>query len=536
MNRCFISLGSAVLAVGGWLLLACGPALQAKDKASDLPSDYAWPKAKRVSSEPAINIPERFKNAHEIKPGVPGGPLVVVSEKEAWWRVFRDPTLDSLEEQALHGNQDLMRAIANIMDAREQARATAAGFFPHLSVPLQASRQRTTGNGPITESRIIGDGFPLGALGGGNVPDSFAGQALANTYNDFQSSIAASYELDVFGRIRHSYGEARANAQATEADRRAVALSLNAEVATAYFALRSIDSQIVVLKDTLELRKQALDIQKQRLDSGHASQLEVAQAEVELANTDADLAEAIRSRGGQENALAALCGQSASDFAVPSKPLTSLNPPAVPGVVPSALLRQRPDIVQAERKVAAASEGIGAAKAEFFPTFNLNGDYGTDTAYLDKALDGDSNTWSFGVSVNVPIFEGGRNAANLKAARARRDASVAVYQQITLNAFKEVEDALIDLRQRAVQAEARSRAVVSAQKVFQYSRDRYLEGAINYFDVIDSQRMLLVAQLSQVQTLNARYAATIDLIRSIGGAYPQTVAVDISKNLVSPSR
>lgn len=534
MNRCFIKLGSAALVGCAWWFFSFDSTLQAKDKPSDLPSDYAWPKAQRVSSETTIDVPERFKNAHEVRPGIQGGPLVVMSEKEAWWKVFHDPTLDSLEELALQGNQDLMRAIANIIDARAQARATAAGFFPQLSIPLQVSRQRTTGNGPITESRIVGDGFPLGGLGIGNVPNSFAGQALANTYSDFQGAIAASYELDVFGRIRHNYGEARANAQASEADRRAVALSLNAEVATAYFALRSIDSQIVVLKDTMELRKQALDIQKKRLDSGHASQLEVAQAEVELANTDADLAEAIRSRGAQENALAALCGKSASDFAVPAKPLTSANPPAVPGVVPSALLRQRPDIVQAERKVAAASEGIGAARAEFFPTFNLQGDYGTDTAYLDKALDGDSNTWSFGVSVNVPIFEGGRNAANLKAARAKRDASVAVYQQITLNAFKEVEDALIDLRQRAVQAEARSRAVVSAQKVFQYSRERYMEGAINYFDVIDSQRMLLVAQLSQVQTLNARYAATIDLIRSIGGAYPQVV--DITKNVASPAR
>jgi multidrug efflux system outer membrane protein len=184
------------------------------------------------------------------------------------------------------------------------------------------------------------------------------------------------------------------------------------------------------------------------------------------------------------------------------------------------LLRQRPDIVEAERKVAAASEGIGSARAEFFPTVNLQGAYGTDSAIFDQLDRGDSNTWSFGVSVSVPIFEGGRNAANLRAAKARRDATVAAYQQTTIAAFREVENALVDLRQRSFQSDIRGRAVASAAKVFQYSRDRYQEGAINYFDVIEAQRSLLNAQLSQVQTLNARYSATIDLIRAIGGAYP----------------
>ena len=328
-----------------------------------------------------------------------------------------------------------------------------------------------------------------------------------------------SYELDFFGRIRHTYGQARASAQASEAERRAVELRLSAEVATDYFALRALDSEVEVFHRTVDLRLQAAHLQQKRLDAGMASKLDYSRAEVELDNTDADLNDTIRERAEMENALAALCGHAASDFRIPANPLGNIPPPAVPAGVPSALLTQRPDLIEAERRLAAASEGMDAARADLFPTVNIQGNFGYESAQFDQLFEDRSHIWSVTAGVSVPIFEGGRNAANLKAARARRDEAFAAYQQTAVTAFKEAENALIDLRQRISQSDTRERAVANSKLVLDGSEQRYLEGAVNYFEVIDAQRLFLNAELSRVQTMNARYAATVELVRAFGGKF-----------------
>jgi multidrug efflux system outer membrane protein len=274
-------------------------------------------------------------------------------------------------------------------------------------------------------------------------------------------------------------------------------------------------------------------LQQKRLDAGLASKLDYTRAEVELDNTDADLNDAIRQRAEIENALAALCGHAASDFRVVSNPLGNLPPPPASSGVPSGLLTRRPDLIEAERRLAAASEGIGAARADLFPTVNLQGNYGSESAQFDQLFDGRSREWSVTAGVSIPIFEGGRNQANLRAARARRDEAFAAYQQTAVTAFKEAENALIDLRQRISQSEARERAVADSRLVLDGSEKRYLEGAVNYFEVIDAQRLFLNAQLSRVQTMNARYAATVDLVRAFGGAF---ASPDPTPSVASPAR
>jgi len=511
---------------------------------ADAPLEHApdspWPKATRASDAPAVAVPAHFK-------GGAGGESVRVitsgsqgNASQAWWTLFRDPTLSGLENDALTANQDLRQALARVTEARMQARAAAADFFPHLRAPLNATRQRTTDTGPLLTARIEGSGAAAlfggltGVKGAPTISSSttFSSQAASVTYSDFQAPLQLSYELDFFGRIRHTYGQARASAQASEAERRAVELSLSAEVATDYFALRALDSEVAVLHRTLDLRLQAAHLQQKRLDAGMASKLDYDRAEVELDNTDADLNDAIRQRAEMENALAALCGHAASDFRIPTNPLGNIPPPAVPVGVPSALLTQRPDLIEAERRLAAASEGIGAARAELFPTVNIQGNLGYESAQFDQIFEDRSHVWSVTAGVSVPIFEGGRNAANLKAAKARREEAFAAYQQTAVTAFKEAENALIDLRQRISQSDLRERAVANSKLVLDGSEQRYLEGAVNYFEVIDAQRVFLNAELSRVQTLNARYAATVDLVRAFGGRFE---APD-SKIIAEPAR
>jgi multidrug efflux system outer membrane protein len=499
---------------------------------ADLPLEYSpdsqWPKATRASDAPTVSLPTHFKNAGPGGNGSGGAAvLVMVSPSrsdvfEAWWTAFHDPTLNALESDALVSNQDLQQALARVAEARQQARSAAADFFPHLRVPLNAARQRTTDTGPVLPARIVGNGTAAlsgGAVGSPGTSTIFSSQAASATYSDFQAPIELSYELDFFGRIRHTYGQARASAQATEAERRAVELRLSADVATDYFALRALDLEVDVLRRAVDLRLQAAHLQRKRLDAGLANKLDFSRAEVELDNTDADLNDSIRQRAELENALAALCGHVASDFRIPPNPLGNVPPPAAPTIVPSALLTRRPDLMQAERRLAAASEGIRAARADFLPTVNIQGNYGYESAQFDQLFEDRSHAWSVTAGVSIPIFEGGRNEANLRAARARRDEAFAAYQQTAVTAFKEAENALIDLQQRISQSEVRARAVSNSKLVLEGSEKRYLEGAIDYFEVIDAQRLFLNAELSRVQTLNARYAATIDLVHALGGSY-----------------
>ena len=491
------------------------------------PSEFTWPKAARAADAPRVAIPDRFKNASGKRDSPPPAAGTVSSAAPgaavaSWWTIFRDASLNALENDALAANQDLRQALARVTEARMQARAAAADFFPHLQAPLRAERQRSTDTGPLLSARLVGSGaaaFLGGPAGASGTVPAFTSQGVSTTFNDFQAPLALSYELDIFGRIRHTYGQARASAQATEAERRAVELRLTAEVATEYFALRALDSQVAVLHRTLDLRLQAAHLQQKRLDAGAASKLDYTRAEVELDNTDADMNDAIRQRAEMENALAALCGRAASAFRVLPNPLGNIPPPAVPAGVPASLLTQRPDMIEAERQLAAASEGIGAARASLFPTVNLQGNYGYESAQFDQLFEDRSHVWSVIAGVSVPIFEGGKNAANLRAARAKRDEAFAAYQQTAVTAFKEAENALSDLKQRIAQSDSRERAVANSKVVLDLSEQRYNEGAVNYFEVIDAQRLFLGAELARVQTLNARYAATVDLVRAFGGRF-----------------
>ena len=267
------------------------------------------------------------------------------------------------------------------------------------------------------------------------------------------------------------------------------------------------------------LRQDAVHLSQERLNAGVAGPLDLSRARVELDNTQADLEEALRQRAATENNLAELCGQPASTFRVAEHPLEDTPPPTIPPGVPMALLSHRPDLRESERHLAAADQDIGVARADFLPTFNIQGNAGLEAAYGSELFDADSRALSVMGTVHVPIFEGGRNAANLRAAKARRDLALAAYRGTAITAYKEVETALSDLRRQAAQADARRRAVADTGDVLGLSQRRYLEGAVNYFDVVDAQRSRLGAELNAVQTLEARFAGTVALVRAIGGSW-----------------
>jgi len=472
------------------------------------------PAAGTLAASLPFPIPARFKAGE--------GNRSASSKKlaAAWWSIFQDSTLDDLEHSACFSNQDLRLALARVDEARAQTRTAAADFFPTLTAPLRAARQRTTGNGPVMRSRLAGIGpFSTGAVTGSQ--PSFEAQVLSSTFNDFQAPLELSYEIDLFGRIRHAYGQARAITAASEAERQAVELGLTAQVAANYFALRAVDSQVAVLQRTLRLRGDSLEIQRQRAKIGATGDVDVLRAQVEEANTEAELDEAVRQRAQLENAVAVLCGRPASDFQMAAQPLEHTRLPTVPATIPAQLLARRPDLIEAERRIAAASESIKAARAQFYPRFNLLANYGYESAEFSELAKDDSRVWSIAGAISIPIFEGGRTTARVGAAKSQAEEALAAYRQTALTAFREAEDALSALRQRTLQASARERASKDSRRVFDALQQTYLQGGINYLDVIDAQRVLLSAELAEVDTLHARYAATIDLIRAMGGSYRQ---------------
>ena len=486
--------------------------------------------AQPTPAPPAVATPARFKNSPS---SMPSGPVTATSADD-WWRVFHDRVLDFLERQAADSNQDLRQTVARIEQARQGTRQAAADLYPHFDSDPSFNRQRTTNTGPIGRAEIIGNpaaftslfggttttgnGTPTATVPAGRLP-AFSSQPLSVTFNDFRVPLTVSYEIDVFGRLRHTLNSAKADAQAAEADRRAVALGLGAEVATAYYGLRALDSESDVLRSSLNLRRDAVRLSQERVNAGVAGPLDLARAKVELDNTQADAEDVLRQRAEVENDLAALCGQPASTFHLPPRPLEQTPPPAIPAGVPMQLLARRPDLAEAGFRVASADERIGAARAQFLPSFNIQGSAGLESAYDNQLFDAQSRALSVLGTIHIPIFEGGRNLADLRAARARRDEAEANYRATAITAYKEVETALSDLRRRAAQADARRRAVTDAGQVLDLSQKRYLEGATNYLDVVDAQRLQLGADINAVQTLDARFAATIALVRAIGGAW-----------------
>jgi outer membrane protein, multidrug efflux system len=441
--------------------------------------------------KPPIDTPVTWKGqqANTITQSIPND----------WWTIFGDETLNDLQRRAIRANQNLLEAIARVDENRANLRLAEADIYPSLNRNSSMERSRDSGNGPqsyIAETGLI----PL-------------------EQDRFRISLDAGYEFDLWGRVKRSVESALAQADAVEAARDTVMLNLTADVVENYFKLRSLDSEIEIVQRTLSLRRKALAVNQARLDYGLALPTDVSRVENELASEQADLSDALRRRGLYENALALMLGEAASVFVVEARSAALTPPPRIPAGIPSELLLRRPDVFEAERTAASRCAKIGVAKAAFLPSIQLTGAVGWESIELSDLFAWESRLWSFGPSVSLPIFSGGRNRANLEATEARYEQAVAAYRQSVLIAFRDVEDALVNIREYGVQETALLRAKGAANRTSDYFNKRLQGGMIGYLDVVDAEHTLLQADRSVAQNLGSRNIATVQLIKALGGGW-----------------
>ncbi|MCM8811514.1 MAG: efflux RND transporter permease subunit [Candidatus Omnitrophica bacterium] len=413
-----------------------------------------------------------------------------------WWEIFGDHQLNLLEMQAVEANQDLKAAVARVTQARALARVSQSGFVPNVTAGASYERFRRS----------------LSGFGSGN-------RVIQN--QNYKIPLDLSYEIDLWGKVRRSFEAARAEAIAAEEAYHSILLILTTDVALNYFTLQALDSERAILLKTVGLRREALEVMRERMEGGIGDNLDVARAETELSTAEAEVIDLSRRRAELENALALLCGQPASGFKLALMPLAA-DPPSIPAGLPSSLLERRPDIAEAERRMAAANAKIGVAQAAFFPTITLTASGGFDTPSSKDVLTWDSRVWSIGPGVSFPLTAVGRNMANFRAIRSGYEETLAAYKQKVLTAIRETEDALVNLRLRREQAEAQDRVVEAARRAASLSNERYAQGLVNYLEVIDARRACLEAERAAVQIRNQQMASTILLVKALGGGWGST--------------
>jgi NodT family efflux transporter outer membrane factor (OMF) lipoprotein len=414
--------------------------------------------------------------------------------KGKWWEVFQDPQLNQLEEQINISNQTLKAAQAQFEQARALVRVNRAGYYPTITAGVGASRNRVSTarpNGQFTST---------------------------NPFTDLTLPVDLSYEVDVWGRVRHTVQAARANAQATAADLETVSLSVHAELAADYFQLRTFDADAQLLDSTVASYTRALELTQSRYGGGVASQVDVAQAQTQLETTRALAIDVRVARAQFEHAIAVLVGQAPAKFSLAFMPLGAV-PPAVPTGLPSELLERRPDIAAQERRMAVANEEIGIATAAFYPTISLSATGGFEGNSISNWFVGPGGFVSAGASAVETIFDAGRRRAVSDQAKSAYDESVANYRQTVLTAFQEVEDNLAAIRLLEDESRTQQGAVDAAERSLALSNNRYKGGVANYLEVTTAQTFALADERTAVQIAGRRMTASVQLIKALGGGW-----------------
>jgi len=425
--------------------------------------------------------------------------------KGAWWQIFHDPGLDDFERQLLAANQSLAAARDRLDQARSLARVATADYFPQLSTDPSALRQRGSGNRPLNGSEpALVNGVPQ--------------PTTPYTQSVYTVPFNLSYEVDLFGRVRRNVEAANASLQSSAADLQNVQLVLTAELAADYFSLRELDAEFQVVRESVGYQRKGLDLVNNRHQGGIASGLEVAQQAALLDSTLSQLALVQQSRAQYEHAIAVLVGKPASSLAVPVAPLQA-TPPPIPLGVPSDVLERRPDIAAAERQIAYQNAEVGIARTAFYPHITLSGAGGWQSREIAPLLNAPSLFWSIGADALEPLVEGGRNRANLAAARAAYEQSVANYRQAVLTAFQQAEDGISNLSTLAQALSTQAAAVEDARRALDIANNRYIGGVTSYLDVITAQTTLLTSQRLETQLLGQQMVSAVYLVKALGGGW-----------------
>ena len=446
--------------------------------------------------QPSVPQASAYKESGPWKKAAPRDDI----SKGDWYSVFHDSKLNELEAEAQASSQTLRVAVAKVSESRAIARETEAQFFPTIDFSGTGSRQRTSPNNGQLDAQS----------GGHGTAETFTSATIV--------PFDLSYEVDIWGKVRRAFESYGDQAQASIADYENVLLTLKADVATNYYAIRTADSQIDVQRRTIKSYQDNLDLTNSRFQGGISTQLDVEQARATLASAQAQLATLQQNRAQLEHGLAVLLGQTPEGFSLAFHPLDT-RLPVIPAGLPSDLLERRPDVAAAERRVAAQNAQIGLAIAAYFPSVHLTGQTGFDSGDLGMLFNWESRIWSYGPNIQFPIFEGGQISATVKQQRASYEENVADYRQQVLVAFQDVEDSLSGLRYLAQQGEAENRAFVAYKHALDLTNSRYTTGLVSYFDVIQAQGLALGAEQLTVQIQGNRIASTIQLIKALGGGW-----------------
>jgi len=436
---------------------------------------------------PATNLPNEYPVA-AVAPDA--APLA-----QEWWKLYSDAALDDLIGAARTSNADMRLAIARVNEAEGLLREASGAYYPEV-----------TGSATGTRSRVSNVVIPPPQPG------------IPVNRSQYQLSASTSFELDFWGKFARASEAARANLAATQLSRDVVDLTLAGSTAQAYFALRSLDAQILVLDTTILARRDSLEIAKARLDAGLASELDVYQAQGALSDALVQKRDAERTRALTERLLAVLTGR--LDLKLARGDLFSLPvPPTPPAGLPSTLLERRPDIRSSEEALHAANAQIGVARAALFPSISLTAALGVQSAELGNLISRSGGIGSIGAGITGPIFDAGRRQARVEQTEARRDQALAGYQRSIETAFREVSDAIVNVGESAATEEELWVRLQAARNALDLSNVRYESGYSPYLEVLDAQRTANDAELAFVRNRQARLAFTVDLMKALGGGW-----------------
>jgi NodT family efflux transporter outer membrane factor (OMF) lipoprotein len=475
--------------------------LAASACATALAACTVGPSYQRPAALPGqAQIPAAFK---ESQGWTPSKPLDAI-DRGAWWSVFNDPVLDGLERRVAVTNQNIAAAEAAYRAARATVDQNRANFFPTVGVTAGATHTRT-GAG-VASGAVVGSG------GGSTITSGGAAITRGNV------GVSATWEADVWGRIRRTVEQAGAAAQASAADLQTATLSAQAQLAINYFQLRQLDEQKRLLQATVAAYQKSLKLTQNQYDAGIVARADVISALTQVQNTQAQAVDVDNQRAAREHAIALLVGVTPADLSL-APAVMPREAPVVPTGLPSTLLERRPDIASAERSMASANAAIGVAVAAYYPSLTLNGSGSSNDSAFSRLFRVDNFIWSVGPQLAETVLDFGARKARVRVTRAQYDQTVANYRQTVLAAFQNVEDQLAALRVLEQEQTIRLAAEASARQAEAIALNQYQAGQTTFTSVITAQAQSLAAQQATLQVMGSRLNASVGLIQALGGGW-----------------
>ena len=450
-------------------------------------------------SRPSVTTPTAFKEAEGWKPAEPSD----AAPRADWWVLFNDPVLNDLEAKVEVNNQNLIAAEASYRQARALLDQQRATLFPSVNLSASATDAKSA----------IGSSVSTGPSTGTSV------STLGRPVTTYSARLGATWDIDVWGRIRRSIEGAHATAQASAADLANAKLSAQVLLAADYIQLREADEEKRLIDATVKGYADNLRIANNRYNVGVGARSDVLTAQTQLKSAQASAVDLLRTRSQLEHAIAVLIGQPPANLTLALAPTWSLNMPAVPVSMPSALLERRPDVAGAERRVQAANAQIGVQFAGYFPDLSLSGQYGFTSTALARLIGAATNSWSIGATATQTLFDAGATSARVRQARAAYDAAVANYRQTVLTAFQQVEDNIAALRVLEAEYNLDLAASQDADEAEKIVSNQYQAGQVDYTTVVVSQNTALSARRTAIQAARNRMVALVDLISAMGGGW-----------------